>query len=282
MTKFNEDIKYVDIARIIDESNSEVLNKLPGFVVNWIAKIVRQDEMNHILSKYSDYSGIDFLIKIIEEFNLKLEIEGKENLPEDGKCFFAANHPYGVIDGLVLTHTVSEKYGPMKAIANDAFMFLPHLRPLIAVVNVFGRSSKEYVKSLDDTYNSGIPITHFPAGEVSRRYKGKVQDAAWQKSIITKAISSKRDIVPFYFYGKNSFLFYTVYTIRHLFGIKTNIELVLLPREMFRKRNKTIKVKIGKRIQYHMFDESLSHWEWAQKVRSQVYELGNKKSINNS
>ncbi|MCD4744761.1 MAG: 1-acyl-sn-glycerol-3-phosphate acyltransferase [Bacteroidales bacterium] len=281
MTKFGKDIKYIDISKIIEENNSQVLNKLPGFVIKWIAKFIRQDEMNRILSKYSDYAGIDFLTKIIEEFNLRLEIEGKDNLPENGKCFFAANHPFGVIDGLVLTRTVSEKYGHLKAIANDAFMFLPQLRPLIAAVNVFGRSPKEYVKALDDTYNSEIPITHFPAGEVSRRYKGKVQDSAWQKSFITKAISSKRDIVPFYFYGRNSRMFYMVYMTRRLFGIKTNIELLLLPREMFRKRNKTIKVKIGEPLPSHMFAKSSSHWDWAQKVRSHVYELGNKKSKNN-
>ena len=277
MAKLGKDVKYIDIVKIIGESDSELLNKLPGFVVKWIAKIIKQDELNLILGRYADYIGVEFLIKIIEEFNLKLEIEGQENLPENGKCFFAANHPFGVIDGLVLTLTVSKKYGSLKAIANDAFMFVPQLHPLIAAVNVFERSSKEYVKALGDIYNSEIPITHFPAGEVSRRYKGKVQDSAWQKSFITKAISSKRDIVPFYFCGRNSRLFYLVYMVRQLFGIKINIELLLLPREMFRKRNKTIKVKIGKPIRYQMFDESLSHRDWAQKVRSHVYELGNNK-----
>lgn len=282
MTKSNKDIKYIDIAKIIKESDSEVLKKLPGFIVKWIAKIIRQDEMNRILVKYSDFTGVDFLIKMIEEFNLSLDIEGKENLPENGKCFFASNHPFGVIDGLVLTRVVSEKYGPLKAIGNDAFMFLPQLRPLIAAVNVFGRSSKEYIKALDDTFNSGTPVTHFPAGEVSRRYKGKVQDSAWQKSFISKAISSKRDIVPFYFYGSNSRLFYLINTLRKMLGIKLNIELLLLPREMFKKRNKTIKIKIGKPIPYQIFDKSLPHLEWAQKVRSYVYELGNKKETNSN
>ena len=269
-------MNFIDIAKIIDESNSKVLNKLPGFAVNWIAKIIRQDEMNRILDKYSDCTGLNFLTKIIEEFNLNLEIEGEQNLPENGKCFFVANHPFGVIDGLVMTFIVLKKYGTLKAIANDAYMFVPQLRPLIAAVNVFGRSSKEYVKALNDTYNSEIPITHFPAGEVSRLNNGKVRDSAWQKSFIAKANSSKRNIVPFYFYGRNSHLFYMVFMIRQLFGIKINIELLLLPREMFKKRNKTIKVKIGKPIPYHMFAKSLSYIEWAQKVRSHVYELGNK------
>ncbi|MGE0089273.1 MAG: 1-acyl-sn-glycerol-3-phosphate acyltransferase [Bacteroidales bacterium] len=277
MTEFSKEKKYIDIAKIIDESNSKLLKKLPLFSIKWIAKIVKQDEMNRILNKYSDCSGVEFLTKMIDEFNLKVEIDGKENLPENGKCFFASNHPLGVIDGLILTHTISEKYGSVKAIANDAFMLIPQLRPLIAAVNVFEHSSKEYIKALDEVYIMEIPITHFPAGEVSRLYKRKVQDSAWHKSFITKAISSKRNIVPFYFYDRNSTLFYAIFVLRQMLGIKINLELLLLPREMFRKRNKTIRVKIGKPIPYQLFDESLSHWNWAQKIRSQVYELGNNK-----
>ncbi len=278
MTKPDIGTKYIDIAKIVSESDSEVLKKLPGFIVRLIAKIIKQDEINRVLSKHSKSIGIDFLPAMIREFNLTLQIEGKENLPENGKCFFASNHPFGVIDGLILTRIVSEKYGTLKAIGNDAFMFLPHLRPLIAAVNVYGQSSKEYIKVLDETFNSEVPITHFPAGKVSRRYKGKVQDAEWQKSFITKAISSKRDIVPFYFYGRNSRLFYVINSLRQILRIKLNIELMLLPREMFRKRNNTIKIKIGKPIPYRKFDETLTHKGWAQEVRSQVYELGSKKS----
>lgn len=281
MTKFSNYKKHIDVAKIIKESDSKFLNKLPGFVIKLIAKIIHEDELNHIFNKYSEDIGGDFLIKMIEEFNLKLEIEGEENLPQNGKCFFAGNHPFGIIDGLVLTFIVNKKYGNLKAIANDAFMYVPQLRPLIAAVNVFGHSSKEYLKALDETYNSEIPITHFPAGSVSRINHGKVQDEPWQKSFIRKAVESKRDIVPFYFYGRNSHLFYMVYMIRQLFGIKINIELMLLPHELFKKRNKIIKVKIGKSISYQMFDHSSSVLEWAQKVRSHVYELGNNKSKNN-
>lgn len=273
MAELREDIKYIDIEKISRESEKGVLKKMPRFIIRLITKIIKQDEMNRILAKYSDYSGINFLPKIIDEFNLKLEIDGKENLPENGKCFFAANHPFGIIDGLIITLTVSEKYGVLKAIGNDAFIFLPQLRPLIAAVNVFGRSSKEYVKALNDLYNSELPITHFPAGEVSRRYKGKIQDTDWQKSFITKSLSCKRDIVPVYFSGRNSRLFYFINIIRRMLGIKLDIELLLLPYEMFRKRNKTIKLTIGKPISYKMFDKTLTHKEWAQKVRSVVYNL---------
>ena len=266
-------MKYIDIANIFKNSDSKLLKKLPRFIVKLMAKIIHENEINQILTKYSNDIGINFLSKMINELNLTVEIEGYENLPENGNCFFCANHPFGIIDGLILTNTVAEKYGNLKAIGNEAFMFVPNLRPLIAVVNVYGRTQKEYITELEKIFASKIPLTHFPAGEVSRRYKGKIQDREWQKSVISKAVLHKRDIVPFYFYGKNSFLFYLISDIRKILRIKTNLELVLLPREMFKKRNKTIKVKIGKPIISRKFDKSLSHKVRIQKVRKYVYEL---------
>ncbi len=267
-------ILYIDIAKSIKESDSKLLKKLPGFVVRILSKIVMQDQLNDVLTKYKDDVGFDFLTKMVAELNLTVIIYGKENLPENTKCFFAANHPFGILDGLLLTHTVYSKYGQLKAIANDAFMFLPHLRPLLTEVNVFGTSTKDHIKALNEIYTSSTPITHFPAGEVSRKYNGKVQDTVWQKSFITKAISCQRDIVPLFFGGSNSKLFYAVFTIRKLLGIKLNLELVLLPREMFKSRNKTIKIFIGKPISYTTFNNSHSHYEWAQEVRKTVYALG--------
>ncbi|MBN1650585.1 MAG: 1-acyl-sn-glycerol-3-phosphate acyltransferase [Bacteroidales bacterium] len=266
--------KYIDLEKIIKEGDSEFLKKLPVFIVKLIKRVIWQKELNEILARNESTIGVDFLFKMVEEFKINIEIEGLENLPENGKCFFAANHPLGVIDGLVLTTTVAKKYGNFKAIANDAFLFIPQLRPLVAAVSVFGRSSRQYIAALDEVYQSEIPITHFPAGLVSRRFEGKVQDSAWQKSFISKSIASKRDIVPFYFYNKNSRLFYSIYTVRKFLGLKLNLELALLPHEAFLKRNKTIKVKIGKPISYQTFDKSLSHNEWAQNVRNQVYALG--------
>ena len=266
-------MKYINIATIIEESNSGKLKRLPGFIIKWVEKIIRQDEMNRILTKYSDYQGLDILTKIIEELNIKIEVEGEVNLPENKRCFFLSNHPFGLIDGLVLTKIVGDKYHVLKSIGNEAFMYVPHLRPFIAAVNVFGKNPKGYITALEKLYDSDVPITHFPSGEVSRLYGSKIQDCPWHKSFITKAVSYKRDIVPFYIYGRNSRFFYIISFVRRVLGIKSNIELIMLPREMFRKKNKTISIKIGQLIPYQKFDKSFSHWEWADKVRKYVYDL---------
>ena len=264
-------VKYIDVEKKIMESDSKLLKSFPKFFINFLSCLVQENEMNRIMNKYADTSEVTFLEKVIEEFQLDLQIEGLENLPENGKCFFVGNHPFGVIDGLILTHTVCKKYGTLKAIGNDAFTFIPQLKPLIAAVNVYDRTSKDYIMELQKIYESDIPMTHFPAGEVSRLYHWKIQDTHWQKSFIGKAVSCQRDIVPFHFYGRNSIQFYTIFVIRTLFGIKLNLELSLLTREMFSKGGKTIKVKIGKPIPYQTFDKSNNHNIWAQKVRDIVY-----------
>ena len=263
----------INIADIIKNSDSKFLKKLPNFIIKIMAKIIMQDEMNRIMDKYSDYEGVDFLPKIIEELNLKVEIEGIKNLPDKGKCFFVANHPFGILDGLIITNIVGSKYGRLKAIGNDAFMFIPNLKPIIANVSVFGKNPKKYFDELNQVYASDVPITHFPFGLVSRIHKFKVQDEGWKKSFISKAVSNQRNVVPIRFYGRNSNLFYAIYVFRRIFRIKLNIELMLLPRELFRKKGETIKVKIAKPISYQKFNTSLSRYGWAQKVRSIVYEL---------
>jgi len=266
-------LKYIDLDVQIQKSNSKLLKRLPHFCVNWIKKIIRQDDLNQILTKYSNYKGANFLSKVIDELNINIKIEGIENLPENGKCFFVANHPFGFVDGLTLTNTVANKYGSFKAIGNDVFMLIPQVKSIIAPVNVFGANSKANILELEKLFNSDLPITHFPAGIVSRIKKGKIEDNKWQKGFIKKAIVYHRNIVPFYFYGKNSLLFYFIYITRKTLRISTNLELVLLPHEIFNKRNKTIKVKIGKPISYTLFDKSKSYHDWAQFVKKQIYNL---------
>ena len=266
-------VLYVDLEKNIRASNSALLKRLPGFVVRLLKWVIAQDELNAILNRHSNVEGLAFLQAVLADMNVTVELTGKQNLPLNGRCFFAANHPFGILDGLILTHTVSSAYGKITAIANDAFMLIPQLRPFITEVNVYGSSGKDRIQALNDVYASELPITHFPAGEVSRVYYRKIQDAPWQKSFIKKAIAHQRNIVPIYFEGKNSRLFYAIYRLRKFFGIKINLELALLPREFFRKRNQTVRVYIGEPISYRVFTAQLTHAQWATAVRAKTYAL---------
>jgi hypothetical protein len=46
---------------------------------------------------------------------------------------------------------------------------------------------------------------------------------------------------------------------------------------MFKQRNKTININIGKPILHSSLDKTATNTEWAQKIRNQVYQLGKNK-----
>jgi hypothetical protein len=49
--------------------------------------------------------------------------------------------------------------------------------------------------------------------------------------------------------------------------------MFLLADEMFKQRNKTITVTIGKSIEYSLFDHSKTPNQWSEYVKERVYEM---------
>jgi putative hemolysin len=272
-TKQAEMTKYIDLRKILKEQYPGLYKKLPNFIIYLLELIICQKKLNVYINKYIDYQGVAFTDKMIEDLNLSIDIDGKENLPENGRCFFAANHHFGVLDGMILANIIGHKYGRFMGISNEAFNLIPQLKSTVTSVNAYGRSAKAQILELEKIYSSDLPINHFPAGKVARRHKGKIQDKIWHKSFIGKAISEKRDVVPIFFHGRNSMLFYNMHSIRVFLGIKMNIELMLLPSEMIKKQDKHIKVTIGKCIPYSEFDNGVPHQVIADQLKEYVYNL---------
>ncbi|MDD3739836.1 MAG: 1-acyl-sn-glycerol-3-phosphate acyltransferase [Bacteroidales bacterium] len=268
-------MKYIDIKEIISERYSKLLKRIPRPLLYILKIIIRENKINKVLNKYSDSLGAEFLGQLQKEMKLKTIVLGQSNLPEIGRCIFVANHPMGVMDGLILTGIISNKYGEIKAIGNDVFGYIPQLQPLLAKVNVFEGNNRDYLKNVKEIYSSESAITHFPAGLVSRIENYKIKDGVWQKSFISKSIECKRDVVPIFISGRNSILFYLIYIVRSAFKFNLNIELILLPYEFFRKKNKTIKVVIGTPISYKDLTKDQTHNEWAQQIKEKVYSMKN-------
>ena len=135
-------------------------------------------------------------------------------------------------------------------VTNDILDFVPNIRNLILTVDWLGTINKNQSRDLLNAFQSDRHIIIFPAGEVSKLINFTIKDMDWNPSFIKKAIQFQRDIIPVRISGKNSILFYAVSTLRRLLKIDFNIEMFLLIREMFNKRNNSINVKFGKPIFY--------------------------------
>jgi len=267
--------ELINIDSIIKTKNPKLAKYLPFFVKNYIKKVIHQDELNKLISDHNQFFGLDFIKSGLPYFETKTTIFGSENIPKTGKYIFAANHPIGSLDGVIFMHEMGKYYGETKSIVNDLLLNVNNFKPLFVGVNKHGSTSRENVEMLDEIFNSDLQILLFPSGFASRRIKGKIVDFEWKKTVISRAIKHKRDIVPVYIKGQLSNFFYNLYSFRKFLGIKTNLEMFYLVDEMFRQKGKQIDFYFGKSIPYTYFDKTLSHQQWAENLKNHVYKLEN-------
>ena len=101
---------------------------------------------------------------------------------------------------------------------------------------------------------------------------GTIADLTWQKAAVVHATTYQRDIVPVFFDSRNSSFFYRFAKWRKRLGIKFNIELIFLPREMIKKCGSTLRVVIGKPLPWSSLDASHPKQEAAH-LRDIVYSM---------
>ncbi|NLI25193.1 MAG: glycerol acyltransferase [Bacteroidales bacterium] len=272
-------IQFVDVQKVFHQKNPRLAPLIPGFVYRFIKNIVHEDYINEFLRKHGHKQGLEFIEAIIADFNVTTEIIGEENLPPQGRFIFAGNHPLGGFDGMVLMHFLGKKYPEVKFLVNDILMNIRNLEPLFVPINKHGPHGRDAARKMDEAMRSEAQILTFPSGLVSRRIKGKIEDLPWKKNFIQKAVQYQRDVIPFHFSGRNTSHFYFLANLRKFLGIKSNLEMFLLPDETYRHRNKKLTLIFGKPIPWRMFDHTKSPQEWATWVRNIVYSLPEKERI---
>jgi len=267
--------KVVDIKEALKTSKSKFIRNLPNFVVKKIERIARQDEFNALYTKFCYLEGIEFVkAYLFEEFKIKYNIVGEENVPKETNQIFVANHPLGGIDAISFLYLVDKIHGKVISPSNELFENIPNLRSLIVGINVFGHNTKDKIKAFNAIFETDVPVMIFPAGEVSRQIDGKIKDPKWQKTFVDKAVQFKKDIIPVFISGHNSKKFYRVAKIRKTLGIKTYIETMLLPQEVLKQYNFELDMIIGKPIKYDDIQNSdLTHRQWTEKIKNYVYSL---------
>ena len=273
----SDHIYLIDLDKVIRDKMGEKARFVPRFLINYLKRIIHQDELNVYLKDEGEKQGIPWLWDCVRFLDMNLNVVGRENLPpatEARRYTFVSNHPLGGQDGVALGAVLGEHFeGHVKYLVNDLLMNLHGLAPLCIPINKTGLQSRNFPAMVEAGFHSDDAIIMFPAGLCSRKNKGVVRDLAWQKTFVTKSVETLRDVIPIHFSGSNSERFYRLANICKSLHLKVNIAMLYLVDEMMKNRHKTFTITIGKPIPWQTFDKTRKPAEWAEYVQNIVYNL---------
>lgn len=192
--------------------------------------------------------GRDFWQVMVERYGLSLEVVGGslDNIPRTGPLITVANHPYGILDGLMMGHILAETRGDFRILANHVFRKAPDLNKVILPVN-FDETKEALRENLAtrklalDYLTQGGAMGVFPGGTVSTSATpfARPMDPGWRRFTAKMVAKSNAVVVPIFFEGHNSRLFQIA---SHL---HTTLRMALLIKEFKRRVDDPVRVVIG-------------------------------------
>ena len=221
-------------------------------------------------------NNINFWSAAIDALNLNLiyDKELLEKIPKVGPLVVVANHPFGVVDGIIIGHLVNKIRPDFKIMTNSMLCQANDLAPYLLPVD-FAPTKEAKQQNLQtrqlakQQVKEGKCLVLFPAGGVSttKGFGLKATDFPWQVFTSELIHGGKADVVPFYFHGQNSLLF------QWASQISLTLRLSLLIHEASNKTGKDIKIGIGQTIPYHQVSHMKQRKELVALLRDKTYAL---------
>jgi putative hemolysin len=160
-------------------------------------------------------AGDDFWQVMMQRFSVQLRQHGAlAELPKSGPLILVANHPFGILDGMVMGHILSQYRGDFRILANSVFNRAPDIERVILPISF--SETKEGLKQNLETRKQALSyladggaIGVFPGGTVSTAAKPftRAMDPGWRNFTAKMIQKSGATVVPVFFHGSNSRLF---------------------------------------------------------------------------
>ncbi|MCD8740570.1 lysophospholipid acyltransferase family protein [Mucilaginibacter roseus] len=249
--------------------------KMPG-LASLLMELMKINQVNDLFAQAQPKQGPDFVDAILEGCGVSIEYDEADlkNIPREGGFIAIANHPYGGIEGMVLLKMLCTVRPDAKIMANFLLKKIPNLADYFIAVNPFENidhsSSISGLKNTLELLTNGTPIGIFPAGEVSTFQidQREVTDKLWHPVVGKIIAKAKVPVVPIYFHGNNGLIF------NLLSLIHPTLRTAKLPSELFNKQGHTIKLRIGKPIQYADIPDNNNGTKVLSFLRAKTYALG--------
>lgn len=232
---------------------SDEVSRIGQKFIRGVEKITGQPRIRRI---YEDYTRRGrppelFWADAIAALRLNVEIARGSigALAPTGPQIVIANHPYGVIDGIIICQLVSQVRTDYKVMTHSILYQAPEVRRHIIPIDFSGseqalaanlRSRREAHRTLAD---GGVVIV-FPAGGVATAtsLRGPAIDKPWGTFTAQLALRSSADVLPVHFSGQNSRLYQLAAQVN------LTLKLSLLFHEVRNKIGRHFPVAIGEPI----------------------------------
>lgn len=226
--------------------------------------------------------GAQFARALLESLDIRFMVDADDlaRVPAHGRAIVVANHPRGIVEGLVLMSLLDRVRPDVKMLANSLAGSIPEIRVQTILVNPFETraahiENRAPLREALAWLSRGGLLSVFPAGEVAQfNWKQHVvTDPEWKTTAARLAMRSMCAVVPVFFEGVNSMGF-------HLAGVlHPGLRTANLAREFHRVSGQTLRVRIGTPIPPEVLSGYRDPAQATEYLRSRTFFLANRHAV---
>jgi putative hemolysin len=221
--------------------------------------------------------GENFWAAAVRSLELKIVCnqDALLRLPRKGPLVIVANHPFGVLDGIVISYLASQLRDDFRVLTNSVLYQADEIRPYLLPID-FAETKEAVGTNLKTRADAkahlvaGGCLVIFPAGGAStapKPWSRRAIDAEWKNFASRLIVGAKAPVAPVYFAGQNSRLFQIA---SH---ISMTLRLSLFFKEVYDKIGSEIHVRVGDVIPYEELGK-IERKKLMEHLRSITYALG--------
>lgn len=266
----------IDLHQIIATRYPKVFSIYPPAIarllVELLKHVLRIEEINDFLQRHGETHGIDFINRIFEYLNFAYSIScsDEQRIPIEGKLICVANHPLGALDAMAIIKAISMVRKDVKVVVNEILCQIANLSEFFLPYDILrNRVQKNNIKCILSALEKHEVVIFFPSAEVSRLTLHGIKDGRWHGGAFYFAHKLNCPILPIHVRARNSVLFYVISILNKRLG------MLLLPRELFKQRSKSITLSVGNCISANaLYATDIKLKTIMRLLRNHVYRIG--------